>query len=116
MSDGYVCILGNKKRFFTSIILRIFLKILSYCKEKSFDITTNANPFKNRIEWLKDKRPSDIINSRCLLPKTDFIIFYFELETLLNQVVKLCSSFFQKNNFEQKCRVFYFHQKSQLIF
>ena len=25
-------------------------------------------------------------------------------------------SFFQKNNFEHKCKVFYFHQNNQLIF
>ena len=41
--------------------------------------------------------------------------FYFQLETLLNKLVKLCSSFFQKNYFEQKCRVFSFHQKNQPI-
>ena len=65
----------------------------------------------------KDECPSDIISFRCLLPKANFKIFYFELETLLNKLVKLrSSSFFQKNNFEQKCRVFYFHQKSQSIF
>ena len=43
-------------------------------------------------------------------------MFYFELETLLNELVKLCSSFSQKNDFEQKCRVFYFLQKCQAIF
>ena len=37
-----------------------------------------------------------IVNFRCLLPKTEFIIFYFELETLLTKLLKQCSSFFQK--------------------
>ena len=59
----------------------------------------------------KRERPSDIINFRCLLE-----FFYFELEALLNKLVELCIFFFQKNSFEQKCRVFYFHQKSQSIF
>ena len=58
----------------------------------------------------------DIINFICLLLKADFRICYFESETLLNKLVKLCSYFFQKNNFDQKWRVFYFHQKSQPIF
>ena len=48
-----------------------------------------------------------------MLPKADF---YFELETLLNKLVKLCRSFFQKNNFERKRRASYFYQKSQPIF
>ena len=50
------------------------------------------------------------------LPKADFRIFCFELETFLNKHVKTCSPFFQKNNFEQKCKVFCFHRKSQPIF
>ena len=58
----------------------------------------------------------DIINFRCFLLKADFTIFYFELKTLLNKILKLCSYFFQKNNFEQKSRVIYFHQKSQPFF
>ena len=61
---------------------------------------------------VKDERPSDIINFRCLLPKADFRTFYFEFKTLLNKLIKLCYSF----KFEQKCSVFYFHQKSQPIF
>ena len=65
---------------------------------------------------IKDERPSDVINFRCLLAKADFRYFNFELETLLNNLVKLCSSFCQKNNFEQKWRVVYFHKKSQPIF
>ena len=96
-------------------MLRIFLEILSYLKEKSFDISTDTIPCKNGIEWLKYEWLSDIINFRCLLLKADFIIFYFELKTLPNKLVKLCNNFFQKNNFEQKCRVLYFHQKSQPI-
>ena len=55
-----------------------------------------------------------MINFRSLLLKADFRIFYFEFETLLNKLVTLCSYFLQKNNFEQKCRVFYFHQKINL--
>ena len=46
--------------------------------------------------------PADIINFRSLLLKANFRIFYFELETLLNKLVKLRSYFLQKNNFEQK--------------
>ena len=92
-------------------------EILSYWKEKSFDITTNTIPVKNGIGWLKYECPSDIINLRCLLLKAYFIFFfYFELETLLNKLVKLCSYFFQKNNFEQKCKVFCFHQKKSICF
>ena len=37
-------VLGNRKKYVTIIILRIFLEILSYWKEKSFDITTNTIP------------------------------------------------------------------------
>ena len=37
---------------------------------------------------VKDERPSDIINFRCLLPKADFRTFYFEFETLLNKLIK----------------------------
>ena len=40
-----------------------------------------------------------------MLLKADFRIFYFELKTLLNKLVKLCGYFFPKNNFEQKWRV-----------
>ena len=54
-------------------------------------------------------------NFGCLLLEADFTTFYFELGTLLNKLVNLCSYFFQKNYFKQKCRVFYFHQKSQPI-
>ena len=74
------------------------------------------SPFKNGIEWLKYKCLSDIINFRCLLLKAEFRIFHFELETLLDKLVKLGSYFFQNNDFDQKCKVFYFHPKSQPIF
>ena len=57
----------TEKKYVTSIILRIFLGILSYWKEKSFDINANTTPYKNGIEWLKYKCPSDIINFRRLL-------------------------------------------------
>ena len=70
----------------------------------------------NGIEWLKDERPSDIINFRCSLLKSNFRIFYFGFQTILNKLVKLSNSFFQKNTFEQKCRVFYFRQKNQYVF
>ena len=73
-------------------------------------------PYTDGIEWLKDKRSSDIISFRCLLPKAGFRIFYFELETLLNKLIKLSSSFFQKNNFKQKCRGLYFHEKKSTDF
>ena len=90
ISDGHISILRNGKKGFKYNI-------------------------KNGIEWLKHECPSDTINLRCLLLKADFRIFHFELETVLNALVQLSSYFFQKNNFEQKCRVFYFHQKSQSI-
>ena len=70
------------------------------------------SPYKNGIEWLKYEFPSDIINFRCLLLKADFRIFYFELETLLNKLVKLCSYFFVKNNFKQECSVLFSSEKS----
>ena len=89
MSDGHISILRNRKKYVTSIILRIFLEILSYWKEKPFDITTNTIPYKNRVEWLKYECLSDIFNFMCLLLKAYFRIFYFELETLLNKFVKL---------------------------
>ena len=44
MSDGHIRILGNRKKYVAIIILRIFFEILSYWKEKSFDITTNTIP------------------------------------------------------------------------
>ena len=46
--------------------------------------------------------------------KADFRIFCFELETVLNKLVKLCSSFFQKNDFEQNS-VFCFIKKVNLV-
>ena len=49
--------------------------------------------YKNGAEWLKYECPSNIINFTCLLLKADFRIFYFELETLLNKLVKLCDYF-----------------------
>ena len=70
----------------------------------------------NGIEWLKDERPSDIINFRCLLLKSIFRIFYFGFQTILNKLVKLSNSFFQKNTFEQKSRMFYLRQKNQYVF
>ena len=44
MSDGHISILEKRKKYVTSIILRFFLEILSYWKEKSFDITNNTIP------------------------------------------------------------------------
>ena len=100
MSDGHISILGKrKKKYVKSIILQIFLEILSHLKEKS-----SLSPYKHGIEWLKYECLSDIINFRCLLLKADYGIFYFELETLLNKLVKPCSYFFQKYDFERKCR------------
>ena len=93
VSDGHISILGSRKKYVTSIILRIFFEMLSYWKEKWFDITTNTIQYKNGAEWLKYECPSNIINFRCLLLKADFRIFYFELETLLNKLVKLCGYF-----------------------
>ena len=44
MSDGHISILESEKIYVRSIILRIFLEILSYWKEKLFDIATNTIP------------------------------------------------------------------------
>ena len=44
-------------------------------------------------------------NFRCLLPKADFRFFYFDLESLLNKLVKLCSSFFSEK-FLKKVNLF----------
>ena len=44
MSDGHIGKLENRKKYITSLILRVFLEIHSYWKEKSFDITTNTIP------------------------------------------------------------------------
>ena len=70
---------------------------------------------KNGIEWLKYECPSDIINFRCLLLKADFRIFYFELESLLNKLVKLCSYFFQKIFSDGNAECFIFIKKANLF-
>ena len=45
MSDRHMSAYYRKqKKSVTSIILRVFLEILSYQKEKPFDITTNTIP------------------------------------------------------------------------
>ena len=96
-------------------MLRIFFENFPIGRKNC--LTSPLSQYKNGIEWPKCECPSDIINFRCLLLKTDFRICYFELGTRLNKLVKLCGYFFQKknNNFERKCRVLYFHQKSQPI-
>ena len=73
---------------------RFFLKYFPIGRKNLSIQLPTLSPCKNGIEWLKDERTSDIISFKCLLPKADFIIFYFELETLLNKLVELCSSFF----------------------
>ena len=113
MSDGHISILGNRKKVCYKYNTADFPWILSYWKEKSFDIITNTIPFKNGIEWLKYECPSNINNFRCLLLKADFRIFYFGLETLLNKLIKLrVIIFFQKKNFEQKRSVSFSSKKS----
>ena len=44
MSYGHINILGNGKKHVTNTILRVFLEILSYWKENSFEITTRTIP------------------------------------------------------------------------
>ena len=78
-------------------------------------MTTNTIPYKNETAWLKFKRSSDIINFRCFLPKTDFSIFYFELETLPDKLVKLCSPFFRKITLNKNAECFIFIQKVKLF-
>ena len=58
--------------------------------------------------------PTLLISDVCF-QKQILEFFYFESEALLSKLVKLCSYFFQKNNFEQKFRMFYFHQKVNLF-
>ena len=70
------------------------------------------SPYKTGTEWLKDERSSNIIYFRCLLPKTDFNFFYFELETLLNKIVKLCSSFFRKTSLNKNSECLFSSKKS----
>ena len=96
----------------TGIMLPTFLEILSYCKEKSFrkylsKQPATLSPYKNGIERLQNERPSDIINFRCLLPKVFFRVFCFELENLLNKLVKL-----SKANLEQKYSVLFSSKES----
>ena len=49
-----------------------------------------------------------MINFRCLLQKTDFRIFYFELETLLNKLVKYVVICLREKNLNQntECLIF----------
>ena len=42
-------------------------------------------------------------------------VFSFELGSFLNKFVKVCSSFYQKNYFEQKFKVLYIHLKNEPI-
>ena len=106
----------QKKSILQVQYYRFILEYVPIGRKNRLIYPSTLSQYKNEIEWLKDERPSDIINFGCLLPKLDFRIFYFELETLPNKFVKLYSCFFYKNNLEQKYRVFYFHQKSQSTF
>ena len=89
MLEGYISILGNRKKVWDKRNVTDFPwnTVLLVGKNASY-----TYQHKSGIEWLKDERPSDIFNFRCSLPKADFRFFYFKLETLLNKLVKLCSS------------------------
>ena len=93
-----------KNGLFCEMVILVVFKV--FLLVKNLEILIQIVPYIT-TDWLKDERPSNIINFRCLLPKADFRIFYFQLQTLLNRLVKLCSSFIQKNNFEQKCSVIF---------
>ena len=116
MPDEHIRILGNRKKVCYKYNITDFSWYTFLWEGKIAWYNHQLSPYKNGIEWVKDERPSDIIlvfSFRCLLPKADFRIFYFELKTLLNKLVILCSSFFfQKNDFEQKCRVLFSSKKS----
>ena len=63
MSDGHISILRTEKTYVTSIILWIFLELLSYWKEKPFDRATSTIPKfsqkKGRVgklEWVVLKK------------------------------------------------------------
>ena len=72
--------------------------------------------YKNVIERLKYECLPDIINFRCLLLKADFRISYFELETLLNKLVKLFSCFFSEKWFWTKMHGALFSAKKSTYF
>ena len=112
MSDGHISILGNRKK----VCYKDNITSFPTGRKNRLIQPPTLSANKKGIEWLKDESPSNIINFKCLLPKGDFRIFYLALETLVNKLVKRSGPFFRKNYFEQKYKVFYFHQKSQPIF
>ena len=76
-------------------------------KNRSIQPST-LSQYKNGTKWLKYECPSDIINFRCSLLKADFRFFYFELETLLNKLVKYVAIFFFKKIISNKNTEFIF--------
>ena len=115
MSDGHISILGKRKKvcskYITDFLWNTFLlerKIVWYNHQHYPHI-------KNGIEWLKYECPSDAINFRCFLLKADFRIFYFELETLLNKLVKLCDYFFRKIFLNKNAECLIFIKKVNLL-
>ena len=106
MSDEHISVLRNRKKVCYQYNITDFPWNTFPLEEEIVWEQPTLSPYKNGIEWLKCDCSSDIINFRCLLLKADFRIFCFELEILLNELVKVCSYIFQKNKFEQKCRVF----------
>ena len=108
MSDGHISVLGNRKKYVTSIILRIFLEILSYWKKKSFDITTNTIPIWKR-NWM-----AKIWISWLLLKFTweNFakIVFNYFGQLLLK------SSYFNKNDSRVIENSIYFDAMTEMVY
>ena len=91
------------------------LKYFPIGKKNRLIQSPTRSPYKNEIEWLKYECPSDIINFRCFLLKAYFRSFYFELETLLNKLVKLCDYFFRKIFLNKNAECLIFIKKVNLL-
>ena len=116
MSDGHIRILGNRKKVCCNYNITDFLWNAFLLERKIVWYNHQHYPhIKNGIEWLKYECPSDIINFRCFLLKADFRIFYFELKSFLNKLVKLRSYFFQKLFLNSNAECFIFIKKVNLF-
>ena len=57
----------------------------------------------------------NVYPAQIILDVSVFRVFYFELETLLNKIVKLCRSFFRKMILKKNTECFIFIQKVNLF-
>ena len=64
-SDGHN-ILENRKKAFYKYNIMHFLWNTFMLEEKLFGMPPTLSPYENGIECIKDERPSDTINFRCL--------------------------------------------------